>query len=139
MVSYKKLKSFALVSVFEKSNLNLLCDLFKRNKIGIISSGSTRKIKSLIYDCFEISKLTEFNEVLDGRVKTLHPNIYISLLHNRDNHDHKKTFKNTNFPKIDFVIVNLYPFSKYKKNKNYNAVEMIDIGGPTLLEAAAKF
>ena len=139
MVSFKKLKSFALVSVFEKNNLNLLCGLFKRNKIGIISSGSTsKKIKSLGYDCFEISKLTKFNEVLDGRVKTLHPNIYISLLHNRDNHDHKKTFKNTNFPKIDFVIVNLYPFSKYQKNKRYNAVEMIDIGGPTLLRAAAK-
>ena len=139
MVSFKKIKSFALISVFDKSNLDFLCKLFKKYEIGIISSGSTsKKIKSLGYNCFEISKLTQFNEVLDGRVKTLHPNIYISLLHNRDNHDHKKTFKNTNFPKIDFVIVNLYPFSKYKKNKMFNAVEMIDIGGPTLLRAAAK-
>ena len=139
MVFFKKIKSFALISVFDKNNLDFLCDLFKKNKIGIISTGSTsKKIRSLGYNCFEISKLTKFNEVLDGRVKTLHPNIYISLLHNRDNNDHKKTFKNTNFPKIDFVIVNLYPFSKYQKNKRYNAVEMIDIGGPTLLRAAAK-
>ena len=139
MVSFKKIKSFALISVFDKSNLDFLCELFKKNKIGIISSGSTsKKIRSLGYNCFEISKLTKFNEVLDGRVKTLHPNIYISILHNRDNHDHKKTFKNINFPKIDFVIVNLYPFSKYKNKKSYNAIEMIDIGGPTLLRAAAK-
>ena len=139
MVSFKKIKSFALISVFDKSKLDFLCDFFKKNQIGIISSGSTsKKIRSLGYNCFEISKLTKFNEVLDGRVKTLHPNIYISLLHNRENHDHKKTFKNTNFPIIDFVIVNLYPFSKYKNNKNYNAIEMIDIGGPTLLRAAAK-
>ncbi len=139
MVSFKKIKSFALISVFDKSNLVFLCNLFEKYKIGIISSGSTSKeIKSLGYNCFEISKLTKFNEVLDGRVKTLHPNIYISILHNRENHDHKKTFKNINFPKIDFVIVSLYPFSKYKKNKSYNAIEMIDIGGPTLLRAAAK-
>jgi len=139
LVSFKKIKSFALISVFDKSNLGFLCDLLKKYKIGIISSGSTsKKIRSLGYKCYEISKLTKFNEVLDGRVKTLHPNIYISLLHNRDNHDHKKTFKNINFPKIDFVIVNLYPFSKYKKNKSYDAIEMIDIGGPTLLRAAAK-
>ena len=139
MVSFKKIKSFALISVFDKSNLDFLCDLFKKNRTGIISSGSTsKKIRSLGYNCFEISKLTKFNEVLDGRVKTLHPNIYISLLHKRDNHGHNKTFENINFPKIDFVIVNLYPFSKYKNNKNYNTTEMIDIGGPTLLRAAAK-
>ena len=121
MVSFKKIKSFALISVFDKSNLDFLCKLFKKYEIGIISSGSTsKKIRSLGYNCFEISKLTKFNEVLDGRVKTLHPNIYISILHNRDNHDHKKTFNKISFPKIDFVIVNLYPFTKYANNKNQN-------------------
>ena len=74
MVSFKKIKSFALISVFDKSNLNLLCDLFQKNKIGIVASGSTsNKIRSLGYNCFEISKLTKLNEVLDGRVKTFHP------------------------------------------------------------------
>jgi len=139
LVSFKKIKSFALISVFDKSDLDSLCDVFKKNKIGIISSGSTsKKIRSYGYNCFEISKLTKMNEVLDGRVKTLHPNVYISILHNRGNNHHKQTFKNINFPTIDFVIVNLYPFSKYKNNKSYNATEMIDIGGPTLLRAAAK-
>ena len=140
MVSFKKIKSFALISVFDKSNLDFLCKLFKKYEIGMISSGSTsKKIRSLGYNCFEISKLTKFNEVLDGRVKTLHPKIYISILHNRDNHDHKKTFNKTNFPKIDFVIVNLYPFTKYINSKKINdAIEMIDIGGPTLIRASAK-
>ena len=70
LVSFKKIKSFALISVFDKNNLHFLCELFKKNKIGIISSGSTsNKIRSLGYKCFEISKLTKFNEVLDGRVK----------------------------------------------------------------------
>ena len=140
MVSFKKIKSFALISVFDKSNLDFLCKLFKKYEIGIISSGSTsKKIKSLGYICFEISKLTKFDEVLDGRVKTLHPNIYISILHNRDNNDHIKTFNKINFPKIDFVIVNLYPFTKYVNNNNTNdAIEMIDIVGPTLIRASAK-
>ena len=139
MVSHKKINSFALVSVFDKTNINSLCNILKQNRIGIISTGSTsKKIKSLGFDCFEISNLTNFNEVLDGRVKTLHPKIYISILHNRNNDNHKKTFDKINFPKIDYVIVNLYPFSKYAHKKDKNAIEMIDIGGPTLLRAAAK-
>jgi len=139
MVSHKKINSFALVSVFDKKNIRILCSALKKNKIGIISTGSTsKKIKSLGFDCFEISNLTNFNEVLDGRVKTLHPKIYISILHNRNNDNHKKTFAKTNFPKIDYVIVNLYPFSKYTNKEDGDAIEMIDIGGPTLLRAAAK-
>ena len=140
MVSFKKIKSFALISVFDKTNLGFLCNLLQKNKIGIISTGSTsKKIRSLGYNCFEISELTKFNEVLDGRVKTLHPNIYISILHNRANHDHKKTFNKINFPRIDYVIVNLYPFTAYIDNNNINdSIEMIDIGGPTLIRASAK-
>ncbi len=139
MVNFKKIKSFALVSVYNKTNINFLCKILQENKIGIISTGTTsKKIKALGYDCFEISNLTKFNEVLDGRVKTLHPKIYISILHNRNNYNHVKTFNNSNFPKIDFVIVNLYPFIKYVKQKEFDPIEMIDIGGPTLLRAAAK-
>ena len=139
MVSFKKINSFALVSVYDKKNISLLCNILNKNKIGIISTGSTsKKIKSLGFDCFEISSLTNFNEVLDGRVKTLHHKIYISILHNRNNSNHKKTFIKTNFPKIDYVIVNLYPFSKFTNKKHEEAIEMIDIGGPTLIRAAAK-
>ncbi len=139
MVSNKKIKSFALISVYNKKNIRYLCDVLKKNKIGIISTGSTsKKIKSLGFNCFEISELTNFNEVLDGRVKTLHPKIYISILYNRNNNDHNKTFKKTNFPKIDYVIVNLYPFEKFATKKYKDQIEMIDIGGPTLLRASAK-
>ena len=139
MVSFKKINSFALVSVYDKKNISLLCNILNKYKIGIISTGSTsKKIKSLGFDCFEISSLTNFNEVLDGRVKTLHHKIYISILHNRNNSNHKKTFIKTNFPKIDYVIVNLYPFSKFTNKKHEEAIEMIDIGGPTLIRAAAK-
>ncbi len=139
MVSLKKIKNFALISVYDKSNLKFLCDLLKKNEIGIISTGSTsKKIKSLGYNCFEISKLTRFEEALDGRVKTLHQNIYISILHKRNDNKQKQTFNKLKFPKIDYVIVNLYPFSKYINSKNKDTIEMIDIGGPALLRASAK-
>ncbi len=139
MVSLKKINSFALVSVYYKKNLSLLCNVLKKNKIGIIATGSTsKKIKSLGFDCFEISRLTNFDEVLDGRVKTLHHKIYISILHNRNNSNHKKDFIKTNFPKIDYVVVNLYPFSKFTQKKHKQTIEMIDIGGPTLIRASAK-
>ncbi len=139
MDSFKKLESFALVSVYDKKNISFLCDVLKKNKIGIISTGSTsKKIKSLGFKCLNISNLAEFSEVLDGRVKTLHPKIYISLLYKRNKEAHKKTFKKINFPKIDYVIVNLYPFNKFSNKSHEEAIEMIDIGGPALLRAAAK-
>ena len=126
MVSHKKINSFALVSVSNKTNINTLCNILKQNRIGIISTGSTsKKIKSLGFDCFEISNLTNFDEVLGGRVKTLHPKIYISILHNRNNDNHKNTFYKINFPKIDYVIVNLYPFSKYAHKKDKDTIEKI--------------
>ena len=139
MVALKKVNSFALVSVYDKKNISLLCNVLKINKIGIISTGSTSKtIKSLGFDCFEVSNLTKLKEVLDGRIKTLHPKIYISILHNRNNNNHKKIFNKTNFPKIDYVIVNLYPFAKFVNKNHKDIIEMIDIGGPTLLRASAK-
>ncbi len=139
MVTFQKLKSFALISVYSKKNINTLCKVLKKNRIGIISTGSTsRKIKSLGFDCFEISDLTKFNEVLDGRVKTLHPKIYISILHDRKNSNHINIFNKTRFPKIDYVIVNLYPFNKFANNNHKDAIEMIDIGGSALLRSSAK-
>ena len=139
MVAIKKINSFALVSIYNKKNIALLCKIFKENNIGIISTGSTyKKIKSLGVDSFEVSKLTKFKEVLNGRVKTLHPKIYISILHNRHNNDHKIVFNKSKFPKIDYVVINLYPFSKFVNKDPKETIEMIDIGGPSLLRAAAK-
>ena len=141
MVSYKNINKYALISVYDKSKLSLICKNLKKFNIGIISTGSTfNKITKLGYKCFEISKLTKFKEILNGRVKTLHPKIYCSILFDRDKDQHIKTFNKTNFPKIDYVIVNLYPFKKFldqKKTEN-KILEMIDIGGVSLIRAASK-
>tara|TARA_B100000242_G_scaffold231512_1_gene171535 strand:+ start:665 stop:1264 length:600 start_codon:yes stop_codon:yes gene_type:complete len=141
MVLRKNLeKKFALISVFEKKNLKYLCSNLSKFNYSFLSSGSTgKKIRDLGYKCEDISKLTKFKEMFGGRVKTLNPLIYSSLLYIRDNKLHKKQFKLLNFPKIDIVIVNLYPFKKYlRKNNNEQVIEMIDIGGPSLLRAAGK-
>ena len=105
-----------------------------------MSSGSTgNKIRELGFRCEDISKLTNFKEMFDGRVKTLNPLIYSSLLYIRDDKIHKKQFQLLKMPEIDIVVVNLYPFKKYlKKNNNDQIIEMIDIGGPSLLRAAGK-
>ena len=77
--------------------------------------------------------------MFDGRVKTINPLIYSSLLYKRENEMHKKQFLTLKIPEIDIVIVNLYPFDRYLKRKNINdTVEMIDIGGPSLLRASSK-
>ena len=77
--------------------------------------------------------------MFDGRIKTLNHLIYASLLYIRDNKNHKKEFLSLNVPEIDIVVVNLYPFEKYiEKNVSKTIIEMIDIGGPSLLRAASK-
>ena len=134
-------KRFSLISVYNKSNLKKICSLLKKNNIEIISTGSTAKsIKKIGYSCYEVSRYTKFDEILDGRVKTLHPLVHASLLFDRKNKKHTKLFKTLYFPEISFVIVNLYPFEK-AINNNLNkkkCIEMIDIGGPALLRSAAK-
>jgi len=133
---------YALISVFDKKNLNAVCKVFKKNNIKIISTGSTSKyIKKLGYNCISVSNLTKFKEILDGRVKTIHPKIHASLLYKRSDKNHIKSFNKLNFPSINFVIVNLYPFEKtikLHKSNNDKTIEMIDIGGPALLRSAAK-
>ena len=141
MVIRKDLENkFALISVYNKDGLKNLCHGLDKYNYKFISTGSTTKvIKSYGYDCFEISKLTKFKEILDGRVKTLNPKIYGSILYRRESKSDLKDFKKLNFPKIDIVIVNLYPFTKFKNiNEKNKTIEMIDIGGPSLLRAASK-
>ena len=141
MVVRKSLASrYALVSVFNKKKLKYLCSNLIKNNYNLISTGSTGdKIRSMGFSCIDISKMTKFKEMFDGRVKTLNPIIYSSLLYIRDNKNHKKQFLSLKIPKIDIVVVNLYPFKKYYKKKDINkVVEMIDIGGPSLLRAASK-
>ncbi len=141
MVYRKKIKQkYALISVFEKKKLNYLCKNLSKYNYNFISSGSTgQKIRQLGFKCKDLSKLTKFKEMFDGRIKTINPLIYSSLLYIRDNENHQKQFLSLRIPKIDIVVVNLYPFSKFvKKNDHHETIEMIDIGGPSLLRAASK-
>ena len=131
----------ALVSVSDKENIISLLKSFKKFNINIISSGGTYKhIKKLGYKCTEISKYTGFKEMLDGRVKTLHPKIHAGILHDRQNKTHKTEMNEQKFPSIDLIVVNFYPFQKVVLNSrtSNNIIENIDIGGPTLVRAAAK-
>ena len=112
-----------------------MCNVLRNNNIEIIATSSTgQKIKKLGFDCQLISKHTKFNEILEGRVKTLHPKIFASILYKRDRKSQTQEFNKLNFPTINYVIVNLYPFSKNKMNPT----EMIDVGGVSLLRADAK-
>ena len=140
MVLRKNLKKkFALISVFEKRNLKYLCSNLNKFNYSFMSSGSTgNTIRELGFRCKDISKITNFKEMFGGRVKTLNPLLYSSLLYNRDNNTHRKQFRLLNMPEIDIVVVNLYPFKKYLKKNNDQIIEMIDIGGPSLLRAAGK-
>jgi len=129
----------AIISVSDKSNLKLILPVLKKFKIEIISSGgSYKKIKNMNYNCIEVSNYTGFSEMLNGRVKTLHPKIHAGILNIRSNTTHRSELKKKNIPEIDLVIVDLYPFEKQLKEKSKNLIEYIDIGGPTLIRAAAK-
>ncbi len=136
----KKIKK-ALISVSNKEKLMPLLKTLSKYKIKVISSGGTyKKIKKLKYKCIEVSKFTNFPEVLNGRVKTLHPKIHAGILSKRNNKSHKRELVKNNFEEIDLVIVNFYPFEEILKNtKNHSKIiENIDIGGPTMVRAAAK-
>ena len=136
----KKIKT-ALISISDKSYLRPLLNSLKKNNIKIISSGGTYKeIKKLKFKCLEVSKFTDSPEILEGRVKTLHPKIHAGILNKRKNKLHLKDLKNNNFENIDLVIVNFYPFEKTLSNsKNHEKIiENIDVGGPTMVRAAAK-
>ena len=103
----------ALVSVSDKENIISLLRILKKYNINIISSGGTFKaITKLGYKCTELSKYTGFKEMLDGRVKTLHPKIHAGILHDRQNKMHKNEMSKSKFPPIDLIIVNFYPFQK---------------------------
>ncbi len=131
----------AVISLSDKSNLKQILQTLKKHNINIISSGGTSQaIKKLGYNCTEVSQFTNFEEILDGRVKTLHPKLYAGILSKRDNRKHKIELKKNKYSEIDLVIVNFYPFEeKLKITKNHEKlIENIDIGGPTLVRAAAK-
>ena len=131
----------ALISVSNKKNIKPILDILKKNKVKIISSGGTYKeIKKLKFKCIEVSEFTNSPEILEGRVKTLHPKIHSGILSKRISKSHQNEMKNNNFENIDLVIVNFYPFENtLKKTSNHNKIiENIDIGGPSMVRSAAK-
>ena len=103
----KRIKT-ALISVSDKSKLIFLIKNLSKHKIKIISSGGTYKtIKKHGYKCTEVSKFTNFPELLDGRVKTLHPKIHAGILSDRDNKKHIKDLKDQNFEEIDLSLIHI--------------------------------
>ena len=136
----KKIKR-ALISVSDKKNLKPLLNILKKNKVEIISSGGTfKEIKRLKFNCIEVSKYSSSPEILEGRVKTLHPKIHAGRLYKRDNKSLDQDLVKNNFEDIDLVIVNFYPFENTLKNTSDHKkiVENIDVGGPAMVRAAAK-
>ena len=136
----RKIKN-TLISVSDKGNLTRVLKSLNKHNVQIISSGGTYKhIRKLGYGCIELSKYTGFKEMLDGRVKTLHPKIHAGILHDRQNRLHKNEMSKLKFPPIDLIIVNFYPFQEVVKNtlNPKTVVDNIDIGGPTMVRAAAK-
>ena len=132
----------ALISVSDKSGIVELARELVSLDVEIISTGGTyRMLKEAGVPAMEISELTGFPECLDGRVKTLHPAVHAGLLAIRSNPDHMKQLEELNIKPIDLVFVNLYPFKATILKEGVTreeAVENIDIGGPTMLRAAAK-
>ncbi len=133
----------ALIAVYDKTGIaefaRALVDEFG---IEIISTGGTAKhLKDAGIPVTLVEEVTGFPEMLDGRVKTLHPNIHAAILADRDNPEHMRQLAEHGIQPIDMVVVNLYPFEKTVADPNCkfeDAIEMIDIGGPCMLRAAAK-
>ncbi|HQC38916.1 MAG TPA: bifunctional phosphoribosylaminoimidazolecarboxamide formyltransferase/IMP cyclohydrolase, partial [Thermotogota bacterium] len=135
------MKKRALISVYDKEGLLELATCLVNHEIEIISTGGTAQyLKQNGIDVIDIEAVTHFPQMLDGRVKTLHPRIHAGILALRENADHMETLKTHAIEPIDYVIVNLYPFFE-KMNADLTfeeKIEFIDIGGPSMLRAAAK-
>jgi len=134
-------KKRALISVSDKTGLTELAKFLEEKNYELISTGGTFKhLKEAGLNPIQIDEVTNFPEMLDGRVKTLHPKVHGGLLAVRSNEEHMKTVQEYEIALIDMVIVNLYPFFE-NVNKNISLdekVEFIDIGGPSMLRSAAK-
>ena len=129
----------ALISLSDKTNLDLMVKFLLDQKVKIISTGGTyRAIKDITDEVLEVSEFTGFEEMMDGRVKTLHPKIHAGILARRDLD--MKILTDRGYEVIDMVIVNLYPFKETVASgcPFEEAIEKIDIGGPTMIRSAAK-
>src|SRR3989338_5316171 len=129
----------ALISVSDKTGLLEFARALHARGIEILSTGGTAKfLRSSGLTVKDVSEYTGFPEILDGRVKTLHPAIHAGLLAVRDNPAHMQQLKDLKIDTIDMVVVNLYPFDRVIQKKNVSleeAIENIDIGGPTIIRS----
>lgn len=136
------MKKRALISVSDKTKIVPFAEELQAVGFDIISTGGTlRMLKEAGIEVKNVDEVTDFPEILDGRVKTLHPNVHGGLLAKRGNVSHEEQLKEHNITPIDMVIVNLYPFKETLAKEDVSdeeIVENIDIGGPTMLRAAAK-
>src|SRR3954468_20454430 len=131
----------ALISVSDKTGLIEFARGLAANGVELVSTGGTAKaIKDAGVAVLDVSELTGFPEMMDGRVKTLHPKVHGGLLAIRDNKDHTAAMAAHGIRPIDLLVVNLYPFeATVAKGAGYDdCVENIDIGGPAMIRAAAK-
>ena len=132
----------SLISVYDKTNLEYLARVLIDSNYEIVSTGGTHNfLCEREIDCVRVDSLTHFPEILDGRVKTIHPKVFGGILYKRDNPNHIKDMKSRKIKPIDMVVVNLYPFRRTveeRGNDISSCIENIDIGGPSLIRAAAK-
>ena len=132
----------ALISVSDKTGVTEFAKKLSSIGVEIVSTGGTyKKLKEEGIEAVEVSEITGFPECLDGRVKTLHPGVHAGILAMRANKEHMRQLQELKVEPIDLVIVNLYPFKETMLREGVTreeAVENIDIGGPTMLRAAAK-
>lgn len=132
----------ALLSVSNKTGIEKFAEGLIEHGYELYSTGGTFKaLQEADIAVNQVSDLTDFNEIMDGRVKTLHPAVHGGILADRDNEEHMKDLRDNNIETIDLVAVNLYPFKETVRKADVtesDAVENIDIGGPTMLRAAAK-
>lgn len=136
----KRIKS-ALISVFYKDGLETIINILKEQGVTIYSTGGTQTfIENLGAKVIPVEVLTTYPSILGGRVKTLHPSVFGGILGKREDETHAKEMKEYNIPEIDLVIVDLYPFEETVASTTDEKaiIEKIDIGGPSMLRAAAK-
>lgn len=136
----RKIKN-ALISVYDKGGLDEILHMLNEHKVSFISTGGTKEyIEKLGYECESVEDVTSYPPILGGRVKTLHPKVFGGILYRRENESDKKVIKSYDIPSIDLVIVDLYPFEKtVASNASHDEIiEKIDIGGISLIRAAAK-
>jgi len=140
MPNTKKINN-ALISVFNKAGLHPVLEKLHQAGVVFYSTGGTQKyIESLHYPCQSVESLTGYPSILGGRVKTLHPKVFGGILNRRDNEADKRQIEQYEIPEIDLVIVDLYPFLETVASEadEQEIIENIDIGGVSLIRAAAK-